>query len=446
MNHTRIFKILTAFFAAVFCFGPVGLVNTAMAGPAGTAFTYQGRLMDGESWADGLYEFEFKLFDLASGGTQVNGTYSLRSVEVADGYFTVQLDFGGVAFDGDARWLEIGVRPVDTTDPFTTLSPRQEVTPSPYALYAEKAGADNDWQTSGDDMYSIPSGNVGIGTSSPLSRLSAGGNGFVNTGVYGNGSDYGVYGNSSTYGVFGRGSYSGVHGRDDDSGSFGRLGHNTYGVYGSGTVYGGYFLGEGYFSGNVGIGTTSPEAKLGIASPSSGAALGVGRASGQPSIKARSDADGGWLIMDSTGSGKAGVNYYHNADVILAKGGGNVGIGTSNIPAGVSLAVDGKILCEEVEVQLSEDWPDYVFEQNYELMPLEKLGQYVREKKHLPDMTTADEVGSSGISLGQVQTQMLRKIEELTLYVVDLNQQLSNVRQENKSLQNRITALERKEK
>jgi len=82
--------------------------------------------------------------------------------------------------------------------------------------------------------------------------------------------------------------------------------------------------------GNVGIGTTSPEAKLGIASPLSGAALGVGRASGEPSITARSDADGGWLIMDSTGSGKTGLNYYDDGDVILVNGGGNVGIGIAS--------------------------------------------------------------------------------------------------------------------
>jgi len=91
--------------------------------------------------------------------------------------------------------------------------------------------------------------------------------------------------------------------------------------------------------GNVGIGTTSPEAKLGIASPLSGAALSVGRASAQPSIIASSDADGGWLIMDSTGSGKTGLNYYTDRDVILVKGGGNVGIGTTS--PGTRLHIQG---------------------------------------------------------------------------------------------------------
>ena len=123
---------------------------------------------------------------------------------------------------------------------------------------------------------------------------------------------------------------------------------------------------------------------------------------------------------------------------------GGVSIDTYTIPTGVSLAVDGKVLCEEVEVQLSDDWPDYVFGPDYELMSLEELGQYIRAERHLPDVPTAEEVASSGISLGQSQIQMLRKIEELTLYVVNLNEQLSNVKQENKSLQGRIQALERK--
>jgi len=480
------------------------------AAPLGTAFTYQGRLMDANGPADGLYDFEFRLYDAVEDGNQLDGTVDINDLAVIDGYFTVLLDFGSSVFNGDTRWLEIRVRPGDSDERHTILSPRQEVTATPYALQTRGIFVDNTLnvgigttspvgklhvdggkamsgdggadlmfkaQDGGDawlintdglpggDIILLPGeggdglgtgspgleGNVGIGAMNPKARLSVGGDGYINTGVYGIASNYGVYGyadnygvfgSSSNYGVYGMGSYSGVQGEDDDSGSIGRLGHDTYGVYGSGSVYGGYFLGKGYFSGNVGIGTTSPEAKLGIASPSSGAALGVGRASGQPSIKARSDADGGWLIMDSTGSGKAGVNYYHNADVILAKGGGNVGIGTSNIPAGVSLAVDGKILCEEVEVQLSEDWPDYVFEEDYELMPLEELAQYVRVQKHLPDVPTADEVASSGISLGQAQARALRKIEELTLYVVDLNERLAAVKQENNSLRKRIAVLE----
>src|SRR4030042_4861428 len=140
--------------------------------PMGTAWTYQGRLMDANGPADGVFEFQFELYDSPEDGNQLDGTFALLSVDVIDGYFTVELDFGGGVFAGDACWLEIGLRPGNTTNPFTILTPRQELTPTPYALYAANASADSDWMLLGDDMYSIPSGNVGIGTSSPAARLS----------------------------------------------------------------------------------------------------------------------------------------------------------------------------------------------------------------------------------------------------------------------------------
>jgi hypothetical protein len=133
MNHAKIFKILTVLLAAVLYFGSVGL-----AGPIGTAFTYQGRLVDANKAAGGLYDFQFKLFDANSSGSQLGPDISTPEVDVIDGYFTVVLDFGSV-FDGNDRWLEIGVRPGDIEDPnvYTVLSPRQELTPTPYALYAK---------------------------------------------------------------------------------------------------------------------------------------------------------------------------------------------------------------------------------------------------------------------------------------------------------------------
>jgi hypothetical protein len=139
--------------------------------PFGTAFTYQGRLIDANSIADGLYDFQFRLFDDPSTGTQWGSTNDVNDLDVIEGYFTAVLDFGGV-FDGDARWLEIAVRPGGSTGDFSALSPRQEVMPIPYAIFAEKARTDNDWMISGNMMYSIPTGNVGIGTTNPGEKLS----------------------------------------------------------------------------------------------------------------------------------------------------------------------------------------------------------------------------------------------------------------------------------
>ena len=108
----------------------------AEAAPVGTGFTYQGRLIDANVAADGEYDLQFGLYDSNSDGNQVGGDIEVNDVDVIDGYFTVELDFGGV-FDGEARWLEIGVREGDSSGDFTLLSPRQELTATPYAQEAE---------------------------------------------------------------------------------------------------------------------------------------------------------------------------------------------------------------------------------------------------------------------------------------------------------------------
>jgi len=113
--------------------GPQGEVGVKAA-PVGATFTYQGRLTDGGGPANGSYDFQFKLYDAAGGGVWV-GTIPKDDVTVTDGLFTVELGFGS-AFTGDARWLEIGVRPGASAGAYTTLMPRQALTATPYALYA----------------------------------------------------------------------------------------------------------------------------------------------------------------------------------------------------------------------------------------------------------------------------------------------------------------------
>jgi len=108
-----------------------------------TAFTYQGKLSAGGSPPTGSYDIQFLLFDTpdVGTGTQQGPTISNPSVQVAGGFFTAQLDFGPGVFDGSARYLEIGVRPTDSKDPYTTLSPRQPVTATPYSVRSMNAAA-----------------------------------------------------------------------------------------------------------------------------------------------------------------------------------------------------------------------------------------------------------------------------------------------------------------
>jgi hypothetical protein len=110
-----------------------------LAAPLGTSFTYQGRLADGSLPAQGVYDFRFALYDSSGGPAQIGTTLTNAVTPVSDGVFTVALDFGAV-FDGNERWLEIGVR-TNGGGAFTTLTPRQSLTAAPYAAYAPSAGA-----------------------------------------------------------------------------------------------------------------------------------------------------------------------------------------------------------------------------------------------------------------------------------------------------------------
>jgi hypothetical protein len=114
----------------------VFMATSAQAEPMGSAFTYQGRLMDGNSPADGFYDLQFKLYDSPSDGNQLASIIDINELDVLDGYLTVLLDFGSDVFIGNACWLEMGVRPGELNDPnaYTTLIPRQQITPTPYAL------------------------------------------------------------------------------------------------------------------------------------------------------------------------------------------------------------------------------------------------------------------------------------------------------------------------
>ena len=104
---------------------------------------------------------------------------------------------------------------------------------------------------------------------------------------------------------------------------------------------------------------------------------------------------------------------------------GNVGIGMTQAPY-AKLAVNGTICAEEVKVLLTTTsdaacWPDYVFDDEYQLMPIPALEQWVKTHKHLPDVPSQIDVEKNGVDLGAMQAQLLRKVEELTLYIIEQN-------------------------
>ncbi len=116
---------------------------------------------------------------------------------------------------------------------------------------------------------------------------------------------------------------------------------------------------------------------------------------------------------------RSGNNIYYNST-------GNVGIGTQSPDQ--KLTVKGKVHAEEVIVDLSIPQPDYVFEDDYELRSLEELEIFIQTNKHLPGIPSAEEVKESGMNAGEMQTKLLEKIEELTLYAIDLKKENAELR------------------
>ncbi|MBM2815352.1 MAG: hypothetical protein HW421_2114 [Ignavibacteria bacterium] len=123
------------------------------------------------------------------------------------------------------------------------------------------------------------------------------------------------------------------------------------------------------------------------------------------------------------------INSSQN-QLFLVRDDGNVGIGVSN-PA-QKLVVDGTICAKEVRVSLSGSpcWSDFVFDKDYKLMPLDELEKHIKQNKHLPGIPSSAEVESEGVVLGEMQAKLLTKIEELTLYLIELKKENEKMKSE----------------
>jgi len=158
MKPRIIFSLTLCLVLLAAAIGPSQAQGPEAQAPMGTAFTYQGQLRQSGAPVDGTCDFQFDLWNAASAGTQIGSTLTQTGVAVTRGLFTVLLDFGASPFQGEARYLESAVRCPTGSGSYTTLSPRQALTPVPYALYAATApwtgligipagfadGADND--------------------------------------------------------------------------------------------------------------------------------------------------------------------------------------------------------------------------------------------------------------------------------------------------------------
>ncbi|WP_214228805.1 hypothetical protein [Pedobacter sp. B4-66] len=209
-------------------------------------------------------------------------------------------------------------------------------------------------------------------------------------------------------------------------------------------------------TGNIGIGTTSPETKLhvnGVIKSSflilseNSTTLGyfgrglptTGAWNQTPDVLAltymgRDFAIGGWSKSTAVWKGAA---FYINSDD------GNVGIGTTAPKE--KLSVNGKIRAHEIKVETS-GWPDYVFAKDYQLPSLQETEQHIKDKGHLPGIPSAEEVKANGVDLGEMNAKLLKKIEELTLHLIESEKHEKKQQAEINELREMMTRLLVKDK
>ncbi len=187
-----------------------------------------------------------------------------------------------------------------------------------------------------------------------------------------------------------------------------------FGVYGSGGYRGvyGYASGGSYSDFSVvgvqgyAVGTSGAGTRIGVYGSAAGGAMNWG----------------GYFI---------GSNYMS----------GDLRIATTNAATGYALSVNGKVACEEVLVQDMTDWPDYVFRNDYNLMSLSDLEQSIKDNGHLPGLPSAQEIESNGLHLGNMQKQVVEKVEELTLYTIEQGKLLRELKKEIDALKAENAAL-----
>lgn len=179
-------------------------------------------------------------------------------------------------------------------------------------------------------------------------------------------------------------------------------------------------------SGKAGIGTSNPRDKLDIWG-------GTIQITG-------TDYNGTFVAGSGGGYAYMGCNTLTNAISISPGGDVGIGVGTGDTK-GYKLGVNGSAIFNKVVVKQYPNWSDYVFNADYRLRPLSEVEQYIKQNHHLPEVVSAEEVEKNGLDVGDNQATLLKKIEELTLYMIDqskkqqrLEEEMVQLKKENREL------------
>lgn len=216
-----------------------------------------------------------------------------------------------------------------------------------------------------------------------------------------------------------------------------------------------YDEGNALISGRIGIGTTSPGARLHLLSSydtNNGTSIKMfyqgtwgtaNYASLYRFLDISSTENGKVLQVNGSGVG-IGTDppLLNSPDKLYVNG--NVGIGT--ITPDAKLTVKGNIHAQQVKVDLNVPGPDYVFEKNYKIKPLREVANYISTNSHLPEIPSAKLMAQNGLNLGELNMQMLKKIEELTLYLIEKDEQLNAYNKKIKKIEKEIKILKDKNK
>lgn len=339
-------------------------------------------------------EHVFKNNSLAKAPGDVGLTVEMGTSVVNDGYAVIgDIEFSHIAIDPFNIQSKYG----DGTDPFNASLYLNDTGGSTF-ISANGSTYIGDLNASGEGVFNAfnsifvdgGAGNVGIGISNPVSKFEVQGDASAATNIINSESNYtgntdvrAVRGYSITnpgYGIGGEfiGGYMGAR-------------NEAQGTTGTFTVYGSYNIASNSSTGTAyGV--------YGTASSSGGGNAYAVYAAGD--LKASSQ-----LFVGTTATDEAAASSYE-------------------------VLVDGEIICEDMTVELSQNWPDYVFKDDYDLMPLGKVEQFITQNGHLPNMPSEQDVyDNMGFSVEETTLKMLEKIEELTLYMIELKKENEELRQ-----------------